>query len=69
MSADKQGPVSELQKRVNTEIQDNLDEDIELELEDDQLADLLSETEHLETHDSLPRHLYFKELLRLQGER
>jgi polyphosphate kinase len=68
MSADKQGPVSELQKRVNTEIQDNLDEDIELELEDDQLADLLSETEHLETHDSLPRHLYFKELLRLQRE-
>ena len=35
MSADKKGPVSELQKRVNTEIQDNLDEDIELELEDE----------------------------------
>jgi polyphosphate kinase len=68
MSADKKGPVSELQKRVNTEIQDNLDEDIELELEDDQLADLLSATEHLQTHDTLPRRLYFKELLRLQRE-
>ena len=34
MSANKQGPVSELQKRVNAEIQDNFDEDIELELED-----------------------------------
>src|SRR6201986_1033708 len=68
MSAYKQGPVSELQKRVNTEIQDNLDEDIELELEDDELANLLSETEHLQTHDSLPRRLYFKELLRLQRE-
>ena len=68
MSADKQGPVSELQKRVNTEIQDNLDEDIELELEDEELADLLSDTEHLETHDTLPRRLYFKELLRLQRE-
>src|SRR5579864_5374325 len=72
MSADKssakQGLVSGLQKRVNTEIQDSLDEDIELELEDEQLADLLSGTEHLETCDSLPRRLYFKELLRLQRE-
>ena len=72
MSADKssakQGSVSKLQKRVNTEIQDSLDEDIELELEDEELADLLSGTEHLETHDSLPRRLYFKELLRLQRE-
>ena len=71
MSADKRartGPVSELRKRVNAEIQDNFDEDIELELEDDELADLLSESEHLQTHDSLPRRLYFKELLRLQGE-
>ena len=68
LSAKKQGPVSELQKRVNAEIQDNLDEDIELELEDDELADLLSETEHLQVRDSLPRPLYFKELLRLQRE-
>src|SRR5262249_51814008 len=29
--------------------------------EDDRLADLLSETERLQTHDTLPRHLYFKE--------
>jgi polyphosphate kinase len=68
MSADKPAPVCEFQKRVNAEIEDNLDEDIELELEDDQLADLLSETERLETHDTLPRRLYFKELLRLQRE-
>jgi polyphosphate kinase 2 len=68
MNAKKQSPVSAFQKRVNAEIQDNLDEDIELELEDDQLADLLLETEHLETHDTLPRRLYFKELLRLQRE-
>ena len=68
LSTGKQGPVSELQKRVNTEIQDNLDEDIELELEDSELAELLSESEHLQLHDSLPRRLYFKELLRLQRE-
>jgi polyphosphate kinase len=68
LSADKQAPVSELRKRVNAEIQDNFDEDIELELEDDELAELLSESEHLQLHDSLPRRLYFKELLRLQRE-
>jgi polyphosphate kinase len=68
MTAKKQSRASMFQKRVNSEIQDNLDEDIELELEDDQLADLLTETEHLETHDTLPRRLYFKELLRLQRE-
>src|SRR6202142_1267586 len=67
-SADKQAPVSELRKRVNAEIQDNFDEDIELEPEDDELANLLSESEHLQLHDSLPRRLYFKELLRLQRE-
>src|SRR5262245_46402476 len=68
MTADKQSSVSEFQKRVNAEIQDNLDEEIELVLEDDRLADLLSETERLQTHDTLPRLLYFKELLRLQRE-
>jgi polyphosphate kinase len=68
MSAKKASAVSAFQKRVNAEIQDNLDEDIELELEDDRLEDLLSENEHLPTHDSLPRQVYFKELLRLQRE-
>ena len=52
MAAEKQSSVSEFQKRVNAEIQDNLDEEIELVLEDDRLADLLSETERLQTHDT-----------------
>ncbi len=68
MNARKRSPVSEFQKRVKAEIEDNLDEDIELELEDDDLAGLLSETGHLETHGALPRQLYFTELLRLQRE-
>ena len=34
MSAEKQSSVSKFQERVNAEIQDNLDEDLELELED-----------------------------------
>ena len=51
-SAGKQAPISELRKRINAEIQDNFDEDIELELEDSELAELLSESEHLQLHDS-----------------
>ena len=42
MTAEKQSPASKFQQRVNAEIQDNLDEDIELELEDDQLADVIA---------------------------
>jgi polyphosphate kinase len=61
-SAGKQAPISELRKRVSAEIQDNFDEDIELELEDSELAELLSESEHLQLQDSLPRRLYFKKL-------
>ncbi len=68
MSAEKQDSVRAFQRRVNAEIQDNLDEDIELELEDDQLADLMSQTEQPQEYGTLPRLLYFKELLRLQRE-
>ena len=39
----KQGSPSAMQQRVNAEIQDNLDEDLELELEDSDLADLLAD--------------------------
>src|SRR5260370_5831248 len=57
-----------MQLRVNAEIQDNLDEDLEVELEDDRLADLLAEGHELPEKGVFPRHLYFKELLRLQRE-
>jgi len=57
-----------VEQRVNAEIQDNLDEDLELELEDDQLADLLAESEELPQEGAFPRKLYFTELLRLQRE-
>ena len=38
----KQSSVSEFQKRVNADFQDHLDEDMELELDDDRIADPLS---------------------------
>jgi polyphosphate kinase len=64
----KKGSPSAMQQRVNAEIQDNLDEDLELELEDSDLADLLADGHSLRENGAFPRHLYFKELLRLQRE-
>src|SRR5271167_3034 len=67
MSAKKDGSPSAMQQRVNAEIQDNLDEDLELELEDSDLADIL-EGHELPENGAFPRRLYFTELLRLQRE-
>jgi len=68
MSAKKIASDSIMQQRVNAEIQDNLDEDLELELEDSELADLLAEGHELPEKGAFPRRLYFTELLRLQRE-
>ncbi len=68
MSSKKDGSVSAMQHRINAEIQDNLDEDLELELEDSELADLLAEGHELPEKGAFPRRLYFTELLRLQRE-
>ena len=59
---------SKTQQRVAAEIQDNLDEDLELELEDSDLSEVLPEGDDLPDNGSLPRKLYFTELLRLQRE-
>jgi polyphosphate kinase 2 len=68
MSATKGSGLSAMQHRINAEIQDNLDEDLELELEDSDLADLLAEGHELPEKHAFPRKLYFTELLRLQRE-
>jgi polyphosphate kinase 2 len=66
MSATKDGSAGSIRHRLKAEIQDNLDEDLELELEDGDLADIF--VDHHEPPGTFPRHLYFKELLRLQRE-
>jgi polyphosphate kinase len=68
MSEEKEAAKAEMQRRIHAEVQDNLDEDIELELEDSELADLLAEGHELPGTDALPRKAYFTELLRLQRE-
>ena len=61
--------------RLHDEMDDAIDEEIELEIDDDRLATLLDHGDGngavarpAQPHDSLDRHVYFKELLRLQKE-
>src|SRR5262245_58723084 len=47
---------------------ETIDEELELEIDDDRLAELLGEVAEHRQEEALERHVYFKELLRLQGE-
>ena len=61
----------QIHDRVQAELTDSFDEELEMELDDDRLAHLL---DGLSDHPDAPRpptvdrHLYFKELFRLQRE-
>jgi polyphosphate kinase len=56
-----------LQARIDADLQDSLDEEIELELDDRQLEEFRTGKD-LGQHPELDREIYFKELFRLQGE-
>ena len=53
-------------ERIIQEMADDLDEELEMELDDARLDELLEETDVL--NPTVDRRLYFRELLRLQGE-
>nr|AWM04572.1 polyphosphate kinase 2 [Bradyrhizobium amphicarpaeae] len=53
-------------ERIIREMTDDLDEELEMELDDARLDELLDETDTL--NPTVDRKLYFRELLRLQGE-
>ena len=57
-----------LEARIKADLQDGLDEELELELEDHSLDALTEAGLENHTRDTLDRHVYFKELLKLQGE-
>jgi polyphosphate kinase len=57
-----------LRQRVEFDLADSLDEEYEMELDDDRLDKLLSETEGHSPADGMDRRVYFRELFRLQGE-
>ena len=53
---------------IEDEVADSFDEELEMELDDDRLAKLLREHGAPDTPGGLDRHVYFKELFRLQAE-
>ena len=57
-----------LQRRVNAEMIDSFDEELEMELDDERLSKMLGPTGEYHRPEAIDRHLYFKELFRLQRE-
>src|SRR5262249_3678026 len=68
MSADKASKAHDLDRRVRGEIVDSFDEELELEIDDERLATLLTEMSEHPEQETIDRRVYFKELFRLQGE-
>ena len=57
-----------LQDRIESELADTFDEELEMEIDDDRLTKLLAQTTDHPEREELDRRVYFKELFRLQGE-
>ncbi|WP_441259073.1 polyphosphate kinase 2 [Bradyrhizobium sp. 521_C7_N1_3] len=66
MTASDRTPEMAKRERIIREMTDDLDEELEMELDDSRLDELLDETDAL--RPTVDRRLYFRELLRLQGE-
>ena len=66
MTASDRTPEMAKRERIIREMTDDLDEELEMELDDSRLDELLDETGTL--RPTVDRRLYFRELLRLQGE-
>jgi polyphosphate kinase len=54
--------------RIEAEMLDSLDEELELEIDDERLDALTNEFAGYTTGETVDRRVYFKELFRLQGE-
>ncbi len=68
MSDPKQPGLLPLQDRINAEIQDSFDEELEMEMDDDRLERILTELADRPERETVDRRVYFKELLALQRE-
>lgn len=60
--------LSENARRLYAEIMDSFDEELEMEIDDERYQALLTETGQTVHDEGMDRRLYFRELLRLQGE-
>src|SRR5262245_6702869 len=68
MDAKQQKNIRALEERLDNELIDTVDEELEMEIDDDRLSNLLGQVTDDQHQDNLDRHTYFKELLRLQKE-
>jgi polyphosphate kinase len=68
MSHDRLSDTSAIFQRVHGELLDSFDEELEMEIDDDRLANLLDDIADHPGQATINRSKYFKELFRLQGE-
>jgi polyphosphate kinase 2 len=68
MKDSKPGNGEALRAQIANDMADSLDEELELEIDDDRLDKLLSDTDEQPDRDTIDRRIYFKELFRMQGE-
>ena len=59
---------SDMFRRVHAEMIDSFDEELEMEIDDDRLANMLGDLAEHPAPDTIDRKTYFNELFRLQGE-
>jgi polyphosphate kinase len=59
---------STIEERLHDEMIETVDDELELEIDDDRLSNLLARMPKRQPQDTIDRHTYFKELLRLQME-
>jgi polyphosphate kinase len=58
----------EYERRIHAEMLDSFDEELEMEIDDDRMNDIITEATASCEQTDMDRHLYFKELFKLQGE-
>ena len=68
MNDDRNTDADTLFRRVHGELIDSFDEELEMEIDDDRLANLLADGAAPADPETFGRQSYFKELFRLQGE-
>jgi polyphosphate kinase len=68
MSNIKQNGSSALKQRIDAEMRDSFDEELEMELDDERLEQILAELTDRPERETIDRSVYFKELLALQRE-
>ena len=64
----KRPPNGTIHDRIQAEMLDSFDEELELEIDDDRLDALTNEFADHTAQETIDRRVYFKELFRLQGE-